>query len=238
MKDYIGQIIIGLLLTIVGLVGGYFFNEYQNRIKYLEYATYASKGIFNDIYRSFQTNPIRVSLDNKAIENISVFEVAIANLGNADITDVPVYMELSPERGQKLYIISTTYFDHNGSKEGVVPMDSLKPVFKEGQRFGFNINTFNRRKDFAGATHFTFLIEGDVTPKLTVQTNKTGVEIEEFKIEDHKFFQVETVFSILSFIGVILATISFFFSLGYQKSQAKKFADELKEVLRKNSALK
>jgi hypothetical protein len=216
MKEFIPQTLLVVIGAFIGIVGTLGIDSYQNRLKFIEYTVYESNEIFSPVYENIGNDQVSIEINKNKIDNVSELTVNIFNLTNTDFSDVPIFLELynKDEDGQQINVISSQYFDPNKSKEAITTIDSLKPSFKNGLRYGFLLNPVNRQEDLNNPFTLKFLIKGKKTPEVLVQTNKAGLGIkkidkeEEYTISKSDQSWIKIFFSVMSVLTLLILILT------------------------------
>jgi hypothetical protein len=209
-------LIIAVVAALVGAAATYYLTLYSQRTRYLDYDNPSVPGILSPIHDFSSSDTINITLNGKSIENITEFDVFIANLDDQPLEDVPVFIELFNEQATPVNILSVTYFDQNNAREAVSELASKPPIHHNGRRFAFMLHTMNQSADFTEAFGVRFLIQGNSVPSVDVSVNKPGVKIRKYNPRNHRtlwerymglhiLLQVLIGFGLFAFLMVIVA---------------------------------
>jgi hypothetical protein len=202
LKENLIKSLLALIGAFIMFVVGIAYQNYQNRIQYVDYIIEKSESILNPINEVADT--LTISVSSKRISNISLLQISFVNYSQNDYEDFPIFIDLHPKKpNDELILLSSNHFDKNSSNESVEMLAVSKSKFKNGRRFGYKVKTFNRR---ARESNFTakYLFEGTEVPEYKIQIDKKGVDIREFNDDNYGHLFTALIDKILLFTIVAI----------------------------------
>lgn len=217
----------------------YLFDK-QNEIQKIDIHTnfdssYLSKPKFPD-------SKVEIKVDGKTKESIGILEVSLINFSNNVFTDVPIIIEVTPEKGSSFSYLSHFAHGEKGMKDLVEPTRPYE--FTNGtHRFFYKAKSLNRSEDADIGMKLGVLFEGEKEPDIKVSA--VGLSTRDFDIDNSPArakVERETLIAVIIFIvGVLIFALGIFSPILYRltspldRKREKKYAREVFDVLRVDS---
>lgn len=186
-KKILIQIFVGIVMLVAGSVTGWLIKKDQDKrareIRYVDLETNINTNIIGRPAEIEQK--LEIMLDGKPINNLTQVEVKVFNLNDQDFKNIPIYIELTPEEGDSLNIISTDVSGSNSTRELIEENHQVAaPKGLGGFRYGYNIKIANR-SDESPIYYGSFLIQGTKNIEIEVEVAKAGIELRDYEWENY-----------------------------------------------------
>jgi hypothetical protein len=231
----LAQLFISLVVLVVGTLVGVYIEKYNaeenGKIRFLDYKINKSNLLNTPV---IQGRTLEVLLDKSPIKKISHLEVILYNFSDQDYEKIPVYLELSPNDGEKYSLVAAEAVGAGGIPETIETITVSESKNSDTYRAAYEIKTVNRNADRETyVLSITFLITGDI-PNVNIRIDKKGVKSREYSYLNY-INQDQTLNSILALlliIGLIVGAIVSYvlviyvagkFLKGAQQKQQEKF---------------
>ncbi|HKR06447.1 MAG TPA: hypothetical protein VJY62_17570 [Bacteroidia bacterium] len=231
------NIIPGVLILAIGTYIGIYANSSKekndNKPRFLDYNYFVNDNLVQ-VPENKLLKDIRISYQERSIENLTTANVSIFNFSNRDFENIPINITLKPANGDSLEIIRNNFEGINAMPEDIEFRNEIKRP-DNSRIFQFNIKTANRsgRPDLFFSSNsvlkVSFLIIGSKKPNLEVSVNKAGLDVRPYLYKNYAPFSIFNILDsplVLIFVFILyvlfiilLARFSNFF---FKKSIAKK----------------
>lgn len=166
-------VLLPIVTTALSISGTYYVTQYSNRLRTLNYNTQSISGIIPKV--ELGGKEFQITVDGKRVDNISTVTVALFNLSDRDIDDIPVVVTFEPDGSDQrpeLIQAKPRTSEHTFVE---LPPPTTKAMGKRLD-FAYNIPVANRSTTAFFQVDYTFA--GPKAPKPILTINKKGVASE------------------------------------------------------------
>lgn len=204
--------------AILGVLGNIWVTQFQNRVRYLDYAV-SKQNVIEQPKKGIKSNQLKIIFENdykNPIQIISQVTFRLYNVSDQDYANVDSYIEIIPRAigGKIVKIIPSEPIAGLPENVEEQPKVSSASDFR-GQRYGYKIKTLNRTENIdLPAFEVIYTILGAEADKVEVKPNLVlkGVELRKFSSE--KFYAAKNWLNYFvykqTWIIFVIAAISYF----------------------------
>lgn len=176
--------------AILGVLGNIWVTQFQNRVRYLDYAV-SKQNVIEQPKKGIKSNQLKIIFENdykNPIQIISQVTFRLYNVSDQDYANVDSYIEIIPRAsgGKIVKIIPSEPIAGLPENVEKQPKVSSASDFR-GQRYGYKIKTLNRTENIdLPAFEEIYTILGAEADKVEVKPNLVlkGVELRKFSSEN------------------------------------------------------
>lgn len=213
MKESIGKIIFIIIGGIITAAISFWFGGFQqknfNQKRFFDIKTYVSHQILDK--SELEEKKMQILYDGKQIYGVTNVRVDIYNYEDKSFENVPVIIEITPDKGDSLQIVDVTVFGENGREEMITPLKNIgKASTSKALKFGYNIDIAHQA-DSSEKTVLTVIygIISNKKPKVEVIIKKFGIGTRTYDYQHFKRLSLwdNDVFILFFFVSLLVIYI-------------------------------
>jgi hypothetical protein len=193
------MVLSGILCALIGVIGGgvatYWLTERENQMRWLEYVVLPESGVIKKPELQGGKD-LKVTLDNKPINNISTVTLYVFDRTGRSYKDVPINITISPNNGKAPALIQT--------KRMMAPEiydEKQLPGLDDGSiTYQYTIHVINPTNEASLQVGYVF--EGDQAPSVKADVRYPGLGITPRQIIQHAEVPIGQM--IVTVVGLIV----------------------------------
>lgn len=166
---WFAYVFVPVAVAILSAVVTFWLTQYGGRLRTFKYGVASSSAIFQ---KPEMGQEIKVTVGNKAVDNISTATVLLFNTTDQDFDDVPVTVTLKSKVGGKPNVL----YARSATPSTPSPEPQTQPLNPAEVVYSFKVRVANRsEKPVFTAEYF---VEGKEAPDVTLSVEKKGLTVE------------------------------------------------------------
>lgn len=248
-KSVVSGVIILVFATIIGVLINPNTVKIGRSIQFFECYTLVISPFYTCCDDDIDQD-IKINYKGRNIENVKIVEIEIYNSTKDNFENIPIIVDISSKIGESINIIDLDYYGKNKKKE-LIKVQDFKKINNSTFSQTFNIDVANHQEDpIFYAKYLVENVKKEDSLKVSVMTNKTGLELSNITMKDiyedneYNFFYDNLIVSSLIYypfesipILILLLTTFYFLFIRDELLNLKKVKTMINYVIEKNSDL-